>query len=244
MKKVCGLLIISLSFLIFTLAFAEQEFILNSSYSPPHSTEDQTGYLDLILKEAFKRAMFEAHIQMMPAERCLQDSNAGVSDGEIGRIRQMSQFYPNLVIVDEPILESRDFVAFSKNYEFPTPDWKSLQPYHVGIVRGWKIMETNVTDVRSLIKMESTRSLFKLLKNDRADVVLNARIDGLYAAKQIGMENVKVMEPPLASLDLYLFMHKKNAWAIPKLEAALRDMKSDGSFYQIRRNVLKDMIGK
>ncbi len=49
---------------------------------------------------------------MMPAERCLQDANAGISDGEIGRIRGMSRFYPNLVLVDEPIIESRDFVAF------------------------------------------------------------------------------------------------------------------------------------
>ncbi len=244
MKKNFPLFIMFCFFLTCTPGYAAQKFILNSSYSPPHSTENQTGYIDLILKEAFRRAGFEAQIQMMPAERCLQDSNAGLSDGEIGRIRQINQFYPNLVIIDEPIIESRDFVAFSINYEFRTPDWDSFGPYHIGIVRGWKILENNVTNTRSLIKMDSTLSLFKLLVNDHADVVINARIDGLYTIKQLGIKNIKVMEPPLASLALYLFMHKKNVWLIPKLETALRGMKSDGSFHEIRKNVLINIIGE
>lgn len=223
---------------------AERTFLLNSSYSPPHSTADQTGYLDLILKEAFRRAGWKAKIQMMPAERCLQDANAGISDGEIGRIRGMSRFYPNLVLVDEPIIESRDFVAFSIRHEFCTDDWASLKPYHVGIMRGWKILENNVVDTRSLIKMDTTRSLFKLLADDRVGVVVNARIDGLYTAGRLGLRNVKVMEPPLASLELYLFLHQKNAEVIPGIEGALRAMKSDGSFYGIRSRVLSEILGE
>lgn len=219
-------------------------YTLNSSYSPPHSTEDQTGYLDLILKEAFRRAGLKAEIQMMPAERCLQDANAGVSDGDIGRIRRVDDHYPSLVLVDEPIIESRDFVAFSIHKDFRTEDWSSLKPYHVGIMRGWKIFESNVVGTQSLIKMDSTRSLFKLLMNDRADVVLNARIDGLYTVRQLGIENIRIMEPPLASLALYLFLHKKNSAIIPKIETALKAMKSDGAFYEIRDRALSAMLGR
>ncbi len=237
-----------LTILFFTMtaaASADQKvYTLNSSYSPPHSTEDQTGYLDLILKEAFLRAGYRAQIQMMPAERCLQDANTGVSDGDIGRIRRMDDFYPNLVLVDEPIIESRDFVAFSIHKEFSTEDWSSLEPYHVGIMRGWKIFESNVKGTQSLIKMDSTRSLLKLLMNDRAEVVLNARIDGLYTARQLGIQNIRVMAPPLASLELYLFLHKKNRAIIPEIEAALKAMKTDGAFHDIRDRVLSATLGR
>ncbi len=220
-------------------AYCDQTYILNSTYSPPHSTINQQGYLDLILKEAFKRAGFSANIRMLPAERCLQDSNNGISDGEIARIKTMSQYYPNLVLVDEPIIENRDFVAFSIHHEFKAENWSSLKPYNVAIIRGWKIFEKNITGTKSLISMESTLSMFELLKNDRADVVVNARIDGLYHLKKLGVENVKVMEPPLASVKLYLFMHKKNQLVIPKIKKALKSMKADNSFYEIKSNVLK-----
>jgi polar amino acid transport system substrate-binding protein len=237
-----------LTFLFCTLAastWADQRvYTLNTSYSPPHSTEHQTGYLDLIVKEAFRRAGYRAEIQMMPAERCLQDANAGISDGDIGRIRNMDDYYPNLVLVDEPVIESRDFVAFSIHKDFRTDDWESLAPYHVGIPRGWKIFESNVAGTQPLIKMDSTRALFKLLKNDRAEVVLNARIDGLYTARQLGIKNIRVMEPPLASLELYLFLHKKNREIIPRIEAALKAMKADGTFYDIRNRVLAATIGR
>lgn len=217
---------------------ASRTFLLNSSYSPPYSTAEQSGYLDLILKEAFSRAGFAVIIQMLPAERALQDANAGVADGDIGRIRRISEYYPHLLIVDEPIIESRDFVAFSIDHSFRTTDWASLKPYHVGIMRGWKILENNVVDTRSLIRIDSTLSLFRLLKNNRVDVVVNARVDGLYAARMLEIDNLKVMEPPLASLELYLFMHEKHRQSIPALEKALKQMKDDGTFYRIRDTVL------
>jgi polar amino acid transport system substrate-binding protein len=240
MKKVLIIFSILLCFPVISMG-AKETLVLNSSYSPPHSTTNQTGYLDLIVKEAFLRAGLEARIQTLPAERSLQDSNAGISDGEIGRIAEIDQFYPNLVIVDEPIIESRDFVAFSIDHVFKTDDWKSLKPYHVGIVRGWKFLENNIVDVTSLIRMDSTVSLFKLLKNKRADVVVNARIDGLYTSRILGVQNIKVMEPPLASVKLYLFLHEKHRDLVPKLEKALKKMKRDKTFYKIRKKVLNDI---
>lgn len=217
-------------------------YLLNSSYSPPHSTKEQTGYLDLIMKETFRRAGHSARIQMLPAERCLQDSNAGIADGEMGRIRKMSHYYPNLMLVDEPMVESREFVAFSIKHRFKSDGWDSLKPYHVAIMRGWKIIEKNVSGTRSLIKVDTTRSMFKLLMNDRVEVAINARIDGLYMAKQLGIAGVKAMEPPLVSLKFFLFMHKKNAAIIPGLEQALKSMKADGTFFEIRRRVLVQYI--
>ena len=216
-----------------TAASADGPIVLNTSYSPPYSTPAEDGILDRVLKEAFARVGLTATLQMLPAERCLIDSNAGVSDGEVGRVIGMERLYPNLVMVDEPIIESRAFVAFTTGARFETQDWDSLAPYHVGMVKGWKIFENNVDQARSIIKVDSTRALFRLLKNDRVDVALNARLDGLYTAKQVGISKVQVMEPPFATLKLYLYLHKQHIDLIPRVETALADMKTDGAFYRI-----------
>lgn len=216
-----------------TAGAADGPMVLNTSYSPPYSTPEEDGILDRVLKEAFARRGVKVTLQMLPAERCLIDSNAGISDGEVGRVVGMERLYPNLVMVDEPIIESRAFVAFTNGIRFETKTWDSLAPFTVGMVKGWKIFENNVVQARSVIKVESTRALFRLLKNDRVDVALNARLDGLYMAKQFSMANVRVMEPPFAVLELYLYLHNKNADLVPGLEAALAEMKRDGAFYRI-----------
>jgi len=84
-----------------------QKLTTEQQLCPPHSTETQQGFLDLILKEAFSPAGYSAEIRMLPAERCLHDSNSGHTDGEIRQIRSLSRFDPNLMIVDEPLIENR-----------------------------------------------------------------------------------------------------------------------------------------
>lgn len=223
---------------------AEGVYVLNSSYSPPHSTPDQDGYLDLILKAAFGRAGLQARIQMLPAERSFQESNSGAADGEIGRIRGIEAAYPNLMIVDEPIIEARDFVAFSVMHPFETGGWESLKPYNVGYVRGWKIYENNIVEAKSLSAADSTEALFRMLQSDRVDVAMSARIDGLYTAKRIGLTNVRVLEPPLATVQLFLYLHRSHADIVPRIEGALREMKADQSFYRIRNKVLAEIMEK
>ena len=225
-----------------TAASADGPMVFNTSYSPPYSTPAEDGILDRVLKEAFSRLGLRATLQMLPAERCLIDSNAGVSDGEVGRVVGMERLYPNLVMVDEPIIESRAFVALAEGVRFETRSWDSLAPYHVGMVKGWKIFENTVDQAKSIIKVESTRALFRLLKNDRVDVALNARLDGLYMAKQLGMADIQVMEPPFATLKLYLYLHKKHIDLIPRVETALADMKTDGTFYRIYDAAADEML--
>lgn len=221
---------------------AEEPLIINTSYSPPYSTPDEDGILDLITKEAFAPLGIAVSIRMLPAERALVDANIGVSDGDMGRVEGMEQMYPDLVIVHEPIIESRDFVAFSLHHRFTTEDWASLAPYHVGIVKGWKIFEANIPETRSLIKAESTETLFRLLKNNRIDVALNARLDGMVAATELGMSDVGIMEPPLARMKLYLYLHTKHDGLVPKVEANLAQMKADGRFYRIYDAVMERLM--
>jgi polar amino acid transport system substrate-binding protein len=216
--------------------------VINSSYSPPHSSANAEGILDRLLVAAFGRLGRRVEIRMPPAERGLQDANNGIADGDVGRIRGVDAIYPNLVIVDEPIIESRDFVAFSIRHQFRTPDWAALNPYNVGLVQGWKIFETHAANARSVTRTRDTRALFRMLQHDRIDVALSARLDGLTMAHDLGIQGIRALEPPLARLKMFLYLHRRHADLAPRLARTLRAMKADGAFERIRRSALRKWL--
>lgn len=216
----------------------------NTSYSPPYSTPEAEGILDQVIREACRRAgIAPVAFQMMPAERCLQDARAGIADGVVARIEGMEQFYPTLVRVPEPTIPSRDFVAFSRHHRFPVDGWESLLPYNLGMVKGWKIFEANTAGAKSVVKLDSTRTLFQMLKADRIDLALNARLDGLATAESLGIDDVQVLEPPLASMRMYMYLHQRHRHFVEPIAAALKEMKADGSFSAITEAVLDRWIG-
>jgi polar amino acid transport system substrate-binding protein len=92
---------------------------------------------------------------------------------------------------------------------------------------------------KSLIKVDSTRLLFTLLQKDRIDVALNARLDGLAMTKDLRISDIKVLEPPLATRRMFPYLHKKHQELVPKLAAALRAMKEDGTFDAIQTRVIE-----
>jgi polar amino acid transport system substrate-binding protein len=236
------ILFVFLTAFIASPCLGQKIFHINSSYSSPLSTKAGDGFLNLVIKEAFSRIGHRAMVHMLPAERCLQDANTGLSDGDVGRVKGINEWYPNLRIVPEPVLEKRRFVAFTIGQTFSTDHWESLAPYHVGHVRGWKIFGTNSVHAKSVVSVRTTRQLFVMLAKDRIDVALNARLDGLAMAKQLGIRGVRVMEPPLASKKMYLYLHKSHDQLIPDLAQALQDLKQDGMFDWIKQDVIHRYI--
>mgnify|MGYP006291966477 CR=1 FL=1 len=208
-------------------------FILNSSYSPPYSTEDHNGILDRILREAFSRLGHEVEFRNLPAERALVDADAGIADGVVARIEGVDAMYPNLVRVASATIPSRDFVAFSGPEVPNISSWRELSPYNITFVRGWKIIETSVPRSKSAIPVDSTERAFSLLARGRVDIVINARLDGRVMAARFGLSEIKIHEPALASLSLYPYLNEKHRDLVPVLAGTLEAMKREGTFGRI-----------
>jgi polar amino acid transport system substrate-binding protein len=216
---------------------ALQRLTLNTPGEPPYHYPDQTGIMDLWMKEAFARIGREAIIDWQPPERGLENANTGIVDGDAGRIAGISKRYVNLIQIPEKIMVS-EFVAFTLNSTFRSVGWQSLKPYHVGIVRGHKISEANVVAARSVFKARDTEALFSLLNINRVDVAVCERRFGSMMAKKINPE-IRVMEPPLARLDFYLYLHKKHEPLVSRISEALRAMKRDGTYERLLLQGLK-----
>jgi polar amino acid transport system substrate-binding protein len=210
-----------------------EPLLFASSYSPPYSSDDYPGILERLLAEACRRIGIEATFRNLPAERGLSDANAGFVDGVVARVEHMERMYHHLVRIRSASIESRDFVAFSRGGLSPIFSWSDLAAHNITYVRGWKIFENNATAAKSAVAVDSTRRAFELLARERTDVVLNARLDGTLMAAQLGIEDIRIHEPPLASVSLYPYVHRRNARYVLALTAALDEMKADGTFDRI-----------
>ncbi len=220
---------------------ARQVIVLNTANDSPNSTKDYKGINDLVLKEAFRRIGYDLKIIRLPSERALINANEGIEDGNFARIEGLSSIYPNLIQVPEEITRF-EFVIFSKKSDLVIKGWNSLKPFHVGIVTGWKILETNITGTKSLTKVKDGAALFNFLKADRVEIIVYDKRQGLALIKDLGMKNIRVIEPPLAVKGMYPYLHKKHKELVPKLADAIREMKKDGTYKKIVNEALASIM--
>jgi polar amino acid transport system substrate-binding protein len=210
---------------------AERAFTISTSYKSLLSNPDQTGMLDRILKEAFHRLGYNAEIVFSPTEKSLPNVNAGLLDGEINRIEGMERTYPNLVRVPESNM-TMNFVAFSKRPHV-IDGWESIRHLRIGIVKGWKILEENTHGFPGITFVPTETELFNMLDKDRIDVALYAKLTGYEQIMLRGFTDIHHLEPPLASRDMFLYLHKKHGSLVGELADVLKEMKQDGTYDRI-----------
>lgn len=232
MRKHITLVLIALILAVSPTPSAADDVIrISTSYNSMLSNPEQTGMLDRILKEAFRRIGREAQIVFTPNERSLVEVNEGKLDAELNRVAGMEKNYPNLIRVPEPNMQMH-FVAFSKK-DFSISGWNSLARLKVGLVCGWKILENSTKGVCNVTRVLKEDQLFQMLDRGRLDIALYSKLNGYELIKKYGYKNIRHLEPPLVSKDMFLYMNEKHAALVPHLAAALREMKQDCTYDRI-----------
>lgn len=205
---------------------------LNSGVRAPYFQPDKSGFIDQLVPEVFRRIGVEAvGVQYAASERAMINANNGVDDGLVLRIRGLEKAYPNLVLIDEKIIDN-DFVAYAKQADFVTTSFAALKGRQVAFINGWKIFEANLPGDVAVTKVQEAKQLFTLLDQDRADVVLYERWQGNQILKESGIR-AQVLAPPLATSEMFMYLHKKHAHLAEPAARALRAMKADGTWRRI-----------
>lgn len=220
-----------------TPLYAGQTLVLSTADSPPLSTQDQNGFSDRVIREACKRLGVDVQIIPLSSARSLSNAEQSIDDGNFLRIKGVEKKFPHLVRVPEKIIDVQ-FVIFSKRKNMKTPDWKSLEPFHVGYVRGWQIAEDMIKNVRQVTVTENRTSLFKVLESDRIELAFAEFYGGYYLIKTLGLEDVTIAQPSLATREMFLYLNKKHEKLVPQLAAAIKEMKRDGSYDAIFKQTL------
>jgi len=228
-----------LRIIVFTLfsfflqsAVAGSVIKLNTTGQQPLNTSDQMGFMDEVSKEAFRRIGYELQTLRLPAERGLKNSNQGLVSGEMSRIKGLDKKYTNLIRVPEKIMDW-EFVVFSYKPISLTGGWSDLSGKAVSHINGWKILEKNIPSTAEITKTGDANGLFNLLRKKRTDYAIYERWGGRYVLKKMSMDEVGVCKTPLAIKEMFIYMHKKHKDIVPKLAAALLEMKKDGSYQKL-----------
>ena len=193
-----------------------------------------------VVAEAYQRLGIKVHIDTFPAGRSLIMSNSGDVDGEVYRVKGMEKTYENLVMV--PVAVNKvEVVVFAKDVTFSVTGWDSLKPYSIGIRRGSTFVEkkTKGMKVKPVTKIEQ---LFLMLDLGRNDVIVTSRLAGLKAMKELKIKGIHLLEPPLATKNVYHYLHKKNAHLLPDIKKVLQDMENEGRIKDIRKQAISELF--
>lgn len=212
---------------------------LSTAFGPPIYSADGSGYFNRLIAEAAARIGYAVEIDAPPAERALVNANAGLVDGDGPRIHDLAEIgtYPNLMRVPVPLIHV-EFVAFTRGPVVKVDGWPGLAPHNVGIVRGWKVLEQNITGTRSLVRTKTAALLFGLLRNDRIDVAVIDRLSGIATARALDIRDIHISREPLARRPMYLHLNNRHASLVEPLAAALAAMRSDGTVARIEASTL------
>lgn len=217
-------------------AQAQKLHLVTAALPPIAPSADHPGFMELVAREAFGRVGIEIEVSILPGERALINANNGLDDGDLLRIPGIEKAYPNLIRIPEKVMDFA-FVAFTRKADTQIKGFVGLQPYTVAYVTGWKFYERNVKQAREITKVHNLIEMFGLLKKNRSEVVLAEHWQGLWAARQSGVE-VYPVQPPFKVSDMYIYLNKRHAELVPRVARAIADMKADGSYQRIVEKTL------
>ena len=202
--------------------------------TPPNTVD--TVISEVITREAYKRIGIQVNIRKYPGERALRLANSGKVDGEVQRINGIAANYTNLIQV-HPAINYIEGAAFTQSLSFAVKGWSSLEPYRVGYIRGIKFAERNTKNMDAQA-VGDYQGLFRMLDQNRLDVAISPRLNGLYQMKLLGVANIQVLTPSIMRFDLFHYLHKKHEKLVPKISAVFEVMRQSGELTAIREHVI------
>jgi polar amino acid transport system substrate-binding protein len=179
-----------------------------------------------VVREAYRRLGIVIATKPLPNERALVAADAGETGGDLIRIAGLESRYPNLIRVPEPVLFF-DSIAFTTGLRFPVSGWDSLRPYHLCVLRGNKLAELG-TEGMSRDIAPTIETMGRMVVAGRCQVAVMGRLVWL-EIDRLGLKPLISLEPPVQSVPLYHYVHRRHADLVPKLAEALRQMRADGT---------------
>lgn len=207
--------------------------------APLASTAGQPGFVEELVRAACKRIGYGLNVAQLPVERALTNANAGVEDGDLYRTGGFEKDYPNLTQVPHALID-QEFVALSRKPDVQVGSWADLARYSVAHITGFKVLERKLEGATNVTTVRNGEVLLEMLASGRADVILHNRWVGLWEARKAGLA-VRMQVPPLITVPMYMYLHRRHAALVPRLSAALDELRRDGTWQRLYDQILKPL---
>lgn len=205
------------------------------------------AYLRRLYTELFARLGIAIDIRTVPTARLAVELGNGSIDGDLSRPLEFSNSQPQLVRVDEPVMEVV-YALWSTNAAIKVSKLEQLRqlPYTATYTRGVVQCEEALKRVlpeQRVLDVTTTANAINMLHYGRNEVhcgvdaaVLSDAGSAEYAGKAPLIKLLNIAKPD----PLYLYLQSKHAGLVPKINAALRKMKAEGTVERLRKESLRD----
>lgn len=172
------------------------------------------------LARAYRQLGYQIRVEHLPAGRSLAMANDGRYDGELFRIADIAQDYPNLVKVPVP-LATIQLHAFTRQQIALPNDWTLQRNLRIGYVRGFRLA-SQVQTHGQVVQVTTAAQAVQMLLQDRIDVLLE---DEATVRSVLGpsMSEVNMSPEVLVQAELFHFLHAKHRAVATQLAKVLQD---------------------
>ncbi|RKF20187.1 hypothetical protein DBZ36_07025 [Alginatibacterium sediminis] len=193
--------------------------------------EQQIG--SLIITEVYQQLDIELSIETRPGRRAQQDVSSGYKDGEVLRIFEYGEQISNVIRVPTPYyqLETRAFSLSKANLDIVSI--KDMEEYRVVKVLGVKHTDIATAGLTNVHSVPNSQTMMRFLAAGRADIALTNTVDGLATIKALKLKTISAQAEPLATLDLYHYLHQRHANLVPIIDAKIQELIASGEMLSI-----------
>ena len=177
-------------------------------------------------RQAYHEIGYEVELKEYPIKRSLVQADLEQIDGILISTESILKKYNNLQVV--PVELARvDLVVYSITKDFTVDGPSSLQPYKIGLMRGY-LQSHALTEGMARQTVDSYKALFSLLKIGRVDVVIALKRETeRFLAANPKFSEVKALSPPLFSVPMYNFLNKRHHELIPRIVPVMQRLIDD-----------------
>ena len=179
-----------------------------------------------VMLEAARRTGIALHVQRRPLPRGSVEADAGLLDGEMGRIADIPREFPNLVAV--PVVLAWNHAAvYGRPSELAGKSRADLREMRIGIMRGRSLYK-RITKGLVVHEAANVEAVLEMMRARQIDIaVLQYAATEAVMARQ-GSHEFVAWPSYWASEPLYFILHKKHAAEAERFKTALLAMEKEG----------------
>ncbi len=184
----------------------------------------QARYVIELLTQAYREIGYEINIIEFSHQKALEAANQGFLDGQLGRINDVKEDYPNLLKVDFPLFDFN--LILLKNCQICRyPKMNSL-----AIQSSYPAAQSYIEQHHfkgDVIKVRNITAQLNLLTQKRVEGAI--LLDFMLLTKHPNFNQQAFHKELLMPMQSYHFVHKRHKELIPKLTAVLKTLEQNGT---------------
>ncbi|MEN9492568.1 MAG: hypothetical protein RJA63_3017 [Pseudomonadota bacterium] len=182
-----------------------------------------------LLTRIISRAGFELNFVTLPQARLIKELEAGRHDGGFLLSDFAIDEIPGMVRIPVSLGNGQQ-AAVAIRADIHVKTVADLARYRVGFERGNKSQEVLLPHLDKYYATNNSQSLFAMLAAGRLDLVIAppARVPGY--AREAGISQYYIQQPPVVSFPLYLALTARAASQEPRLTAVFRASANSGEW--------------